>query len=301
MRILRLSLAASIVFLTILAIYSCNNAKGPAGKLLKLGLEKGKSYDYEITWNTDQQVMGNEHRINITSGYTLQVLDDKAGVKTMRARYSNFKMYMKIMSMEMNVDTEKSLEPVNEAEMNANPLGMMDRIFAGIKGKEFLMTVNKEGQVVEVRGFDQIINEMTDSAGAGEDNSMQIKASLADQFNEQGIKDQFAQVFSIFPNKEIKVGDSWQKNFQTGGRMPAHYKTKYTVKEIEGDHAMLTAETGIDAAGETEIKGTQNGNLLVDINSGLVLNAEFHTDIVAKSQGVEVIVKSQGMVKGKEK
>lgn len=298
MKKLSLFLVVVIAVIILPITQSCNNVKGPSGILLKFDPEKGKEYAYEFAWNMDQQVMGQDHKINITTDYSLKVIDDKNGIKTLRVTYNTFKMYMNIMGLEINVDTDKSPEPVNEAEMKANPLAMMDRVFAGIKGNEFVMTVGEDGKVLEVRGFDEIINTMIDSIAVGEDSKLQMKASLKDQFNEQAIKDQFAQVFSIFPGKEIKIGDNWEKNIQMGGRMPAQYKTTYTVKQIDGDHIMLTAQTAIGSGRkDMEIKGSQHGNLLVDSKTGLVVNAEFEQEIVSKTQGIEIVIKGKGKVK----
>jgi len=178
----------------------------------------------------------------------------------------------------------------------------MDRVFAGIKGKEFTMKVDEDGKVLEVNGFDQIINGMIDSIAMDEDTKMQVRVSLQDQFNEQAVKDQFAQVFTIFPNKEIKVGDSWNKSIQMGGRMPAQYTTRYTVKEIEGDHVTLSAQTNIGSgSSDMEIKGTQNGSLLLDSKTGLVINAEFDQDMETKAGGMEIAIKGKGKIKGKVK
>jgi len=300
MKKLSLFLVAAIATITITTIHSCNNSKTPGGKVLKFDPAKGETFDYEIAWDMDQRMMEQDHKINITSGYTMEVIDDKENIKTLRTAYKNFKMYMNIMGMEINVDTDKPSEPMNEEDLKANPLGMMDRVFAGIKGKEFIMKIDEEGKVLAVNGFEQIINGMIDSLGLGDDIKMQMRASLKDQFNEQSVKDQFAQVFGIFPNKEVKVGDSWEKSQQMGGRMPAKYTTKYAVKEIDGDHVTLTAQTNIGSANsEMEIKGAQNGSLLVDSKTGLVINAEFTQDIETKTQGMEIAIKGKGKIKGK--
>jgi hypothetical protein len=178
----------------------------------------------------------------------------------------------------------------------------MTRMFAGIKGKEFTMKVDEEGKVLEVSGFEQIVNGMVDSLEVAEDIKMQMRASLKDQFNEQNIKDQFAQVFTIFPNKEVKVGDSWEKNWQMGGRMPAKYTTKYTVKSIEGDHINLAAQTNIGSDNdEMKIKGTQTGNLLVDSKTGLVINAAFSQDMETKTREMDIKTMGKGNIKGKER
>lgn len=294
-------LAAIFLLMTIAAIYSCKGSK-TAGTLLKFNLEKGKTYNYEIVWDLDQQVMGQDTKISLLGNYAMNVTEDKGNIKTVTGIYKNFKLYMKMMGMEINIDTDKPAEPMSETDLKANPMGIMNRVFAGIKGKEFTMKVDEEGKVLEVKGFEQIIHAMVDSIGMNEDMRNQMNISLKDQFNEQTIKDQFAQVFTIFPNKEVKVGDSWEKSFQMGGKMPAKYMTKYTVKEIEGDHVTLMANTTIGSdGGEMEIKGTQNGTLLVDGKTGLVLNAEFDQDMQTKVQDMEIKIKGKGEIKGMEK
>ncbi len=49
---------------------------------------------------------------------------------------------------------------------------------------------------------------MIDSLPLNESMKSQARASMKDQFNEQSIKDNFSQIFTIFPDKEVKVGES---------------------------------------------------------------------------------------------
>ncbi len=289
--------SAFTLLLAITGIYSCKNSNST---FLKFNLEKGKTYDYEIVWDLDQQMMGQDTKISLLGGYSMNVTDEKNNVKTLTGIYKNFKLYMQMMGMEINIDTDKPLEPMDEETMKTNPLGIMNKVFAGIKGKQFTMKVDEEGKVLDVDGFEQIIQAMVDSVGMNEDTKQQMNISLKDQFNEQTIKDQFAQVFTIFPNKQVKIGDSWETSFKTGGRMPAVHTTKYTVKQIEGNHVTLTATTNIGSEGtEMEIKGTQNGTLLVDSKTGLVVNAEYDQDIQTKVQEMEIVIKGKGKIKGK--
>ncbi|MFI5134138.1 MAG: DUF6263 family protein, partial [Chitinophagales bacterium] len=119
-------------------------------------------------------------------------------------------------------------------------------------------------------------------------------------FNSDDIKDQFAQVFYIFPQKEVRVGDSWEKSYETKSRVPAKYNTTYTVKDIDGDMVTLSAKTNIQASDENmKTQGTQNGTLLVDSKSGLVVNAEFEMEIDVSSNGMPFTMKGKGKIKGK--
>ena len=289
--------AIIMLLIAVASVQSCKNADASAGSVLKFNLEKDKQYEYEIIWDMDQKVMDKDSKINLLAGYSFEVIDEKDKIKTLKGVYKNFKLYMKIMDMEMDIDTEKPVDNVSGDDQMA----IMKKLFTGIKGKTFTMKVDEEGNVLSVSGFDEIINSMLDSAGVNEDMKLQMKVSLGDQFNEQELKNQFAQVFMIFPNKSVKPGDSWKKDYRMGGKMPANFSTTYTVKKIEAEQVTLDAKTIIGSAGgEMEVTGTQTGTLLVDSRNGLVTNAEFSQDMDAKMKDFGIKINGKGKIKGKE-
>ena len=292
--------AVIVAALTTAVVQSCRSNQS-VSRVLKFNLEKGKGYDYEIIMNMDQQMMGQDTKMMLTGNYTMLVTEDDGTVKTLTGKYKSFKMNMKMMGIEIDIDTDKPSPPMTEDEMKMDPAKMMTRIFAGITGKSFTIKVDAEGNIVEVKGFPEIIQSIVDSSGMGEDIKRQMYASLKDQFNEQNIKDQFAQVFTIFPNKEVKVGDSWDKTYSTGGKMPAKNTITYTVKEIEGDHVTLTTKSKLESLNKSdmEINGEQAGTLLVDSKTGLVINSEFDLNMHTKVQGMEIETKAKGKIKGK--
>lgn len=291
-----------ILTVTVLVIHSCKTSGAASGNVLKFNLEKAKTYDYEIVWHMDQKISDQDTKISLGGIYSVEVIEEKDGIKKLTGMYKSFKLYMKMAGLEMDIDSEKPVEPIDQAELKQNPMGMMSRIFSAIKGKSFSMQVDEEGKVLSVTGFDQIINGMVDSTGADENAKLQIRASLRDQFNEQAVKDQFAQIFTIFPNKKVKVGDNWEKHLQTGGKVPAKFLTVYTVKQIEGDHVTLNAKSNISSVGgEMLVTGDQTGTLLVDSKTGLVLNAEFDQLMDTKVQGFDVKITGKGKIIGKEK
>ncbi len=271
--------------------------------MLKFNLEKGKTYEYDINWNMDQKIEDKESKINISGLYSINVVEENNGVRTLSCTYEAFRMYMKMLGMELDIDTDKPARPLTAEEIQQDPTGLISRIFLGIKGKTFQMEVDPEGKVVAVKGVQQIINSMLDSVEVDRDMKLQMNASLSDQFNEQNIKDQFAQVFDIFPNKAVKVGDSWPKNFQTGGRMPAKYSTNFVVRQIDGHTITLSSAskiTPVDSGGSMQLNGEQTGTLLVDANSGLVVNAEFDQNMITKMQGMQIQTRGKGKSRGKQ-
>lgn len=294
-------LTAAFMIMTVSVIQSCKSAsKASTSKLLKFSLEQGKGYDYEIVWDLDTKVAGQVSNISIAGLYSMNVTSIDNNVRSVSTAYKSLRMNMKMAGMTFDIDSDKPAADNGDTDINKNPLGMMNKVIAGMVGKTFIIKVDEEGKVLEVTGFERIINDMVDSMGMDETVKMQVIASMKEQFNDESIKDQFSQVFTIFPNKEIKTGDSWEKDYSTGGKMAAKYITTYTVKEIEGDHVTLSAKTKIGSNAENqEIKGTQTGNIIVDSKTGLIINAEFDQDFEVKAQGQTVAVTGKGKIKGK--
>jgi hypothetical protein len=294
-----IALAAAVVVVAILVTLPGCQTKS-ASHLLQLNLEKGKTYEYEIVQDQQQEMMEQKSEIRLNAAYLMDVVDVKEGRQTVKVTYKRFKMYMKIMDFVLDIDTDKPVAPPTGEEVRENPLGMMSAIFSGIRDKSFMMDLDKQGKVLSVTGFESIIRDMVSPLQLDENTRLQVDASLKDQFNEESIKDQFTPFFQIFPGKEIRTGDSWQTSWKTGGRMPSSYMTNYTVRDIDGDHVDLLSETKISSdKKEMRINGTQKGPLLIDSKTGLVIKADFNQEIEAVYQNMKISVKTKAAIKGK--
>ena len=301
MKKLSLLLGACLIIMTITGIQSCKTtAKTSASKMFKFNLEEGKGYDYEMIFDIDTKAGGQNISMTIAGLYSMNVTATEGNVKSVTTAYKSLRMNMKMMGMEIDIDSDKPVQDNGDGDVTKNPIGMMNKVIGGIVGKKFIIKVGEEGKVLEVTGFDKIFTDMVDSMGVDEDVKKQVTASMKEQFNDQSIKDQFAQVFTIFPNKEIKVGDSWEKSYATGGKMAAKFTTTYNVKDIEGDHVTLTTNTKISSNdGGGGISGTQTGNMLVDSKTGLMINATYDQQLEVKAEGQTVEVTGKGKIKGK--
>ena len=301
MKKLSFFLAAAFLIMTVVGMQSCKSAsKASTSKLLKFNLEQGKGYDYEMVWDLDTKAGGQESSVSITGLFSMNITAIEGGVKSVTTAYKSLRLSMQAMGMNIDIDSDKPATGNGETDISKNPLGVMSKMITGIVGKKFIIKVDEEGKVLEVTGFEKILSDMVDSIGIDDNMKVQIMASMKEQFSDQTIKDQFAQVFTICPNKEIKVGDSWEKSHITGNKMSARYNTTYTVKEIEGDHVTLTTKTKITSTDDNqELEGTQTGNIIVDSKTGLMINAEFDQDMEVKAKGQAVQINGKGKIKGK--
>jgi uncharacterized cupredoxin-like copper-binding protein len=294
--------ATCLVTVVAISFYHCKPAANVSGsRLLALNLEKGKSYDYEMVWDLAQSFMGEEIPVSTGTFYSVHVQDEADQVRTMTVTHRKVNMQMKMMGMEISIDSDK--DKPGEADFEKDPVEGLKKIFTGIVGRSFTLKVDESGNIIEMSGFTEMMEDMLKSLNLPGEALDAGRAALNDQYDEENIKSQFEQVFSFFPNKEVKEGDSWEKTFIVGGRkMPARHSSIYKVKSVDGDHVSLYVTSLIEpASDELAIHGSQTGNLLVDSKTGLVLKAEYEQEMEADAMGMKIEIRGKGKIKGTER
>lgn len=283
---------------TIVSMQSCQSTKtATSSKLMKFNFEKGRGYDYEMIMNLDQEVMGAKQQIDMSTYYSMFVTEDDGTLKTIKTTFDRFKMKMGVLGLQVEVDTEKPF--IASESTDENPLAMVNRILGAIKGQQFLMKVDAEGKVQEVKGFQEMGQRIADSLSFDESKKQEVMQAFNQQFNEKSIKEQFERVLYIFPNKEVKLGDSWKKNAKNIGPMGGEYSSVYTVTEIEGDMVTLEEKTSIESDDkQLKLSGEQTGTLVVDSKTGLVVSADLDINMASANDGTKVTVKGKTKIKG---
>ncbi|MEO7922312.1 MAG: DUF6263 family protein [Chitinophagaceae bacterium] len=297
-RFIALSLFVAAVFILPACQSSSKTASG--SKMLKFNLENGKGYDYEMIINMDQEMGGQKVQMDMSNYYSMDVVADEGGTKTLSTTYDRFKMKMVMAGINIEVDSDKPLPSMGKTDTGEDPMKMMNAILGAIKGRKFTMKVNPEGKILEVTGFADMAKSIADSMNLDPEKREKIMADFNKQFNEKGIMDQFERVLYIFPNKEVKVGDSWQKTTSPGGAMGGKYVSTYTVTEIEGDMVTLEEKSKIDGVSdEMTMNGEITGTIVVDSKTGLVVNADQDMKITAGKDGKSMEIKGKTKIKGK--
>ncbi len=205
------------------------------------------------------------------------------------------------MGANFEVDTDKPIpESGDSTDKKQKALQMMNKVFGAIKGKQFSMKVDAEGKVLDVTGFENIGQSIADSMGLPEEDRAEIMKALDKQFNSDQIKGEMQRFWYIFPKKEVKVGDSWAKNYDLGGALPGKYNSTYKVTDIEGDMVTLEEKTKIESKDEKmSLKGDVSGTIVVDSRSGLVVNADQDIKMTTEAGGMSFETKGKTKIKGK--
>lgn len=276
---------------------ACQSTKSStATKMLKFNLEKNKGYDYELTVSLDQAIMGQDMKIDMTTYYSMDVQGEENETKNITTGVERFRMKSSVAGFNIDIDTDN---PPPAAD-SKNPMDILNRVFGAIKGQTFTMKVNPEGNITEVKGLEDMGQKIADSLGLEEDEKEKMKQQFSGQFNEDQLKQSLGRFWYIFPNKEVKVGDTWNKNSELGGRMPGKYNSTYKVTDIESDMVTLDEITKIEAKEEGKnLEGKVTGTLVVDSRTGLVVTADQDMNISVSDGGKSVEIKAKSKLKGK--
>lgn len=168
------------------------------GILMAFNLQKGKTYDYRMVMDMERNTAERSTSTGVDWIYKMKVTGDDGKIKTITASYKRIAMNMKMGGQKMEFSSDNS---TGEA---ISPMGMLSNMFSAMKGKEFFVKVNRKGEVVAVEGFEKIGEAIADQMKLDEAKRKQILQQFNSQFNEETIKESFAQSFNIFPSKKLR-------------------------------------------------------------------------------------------------
>lgn len=291
----RIQTASLLAFLFSLLLWTgCADNKNDTTANFQFNLQKGKAYEYEMDFDMKQEVPGQNINTNMKSDYVMEVIGDDGNVKTLKTTYERFAMNVEMPGRTISADSDNA-DSATAGEIN-DPSQLMNAMFSALKGKSFIIKVDKEGKVTEVTGLEQIADAMVNSMNVKQEMKPMVRQAFTQQFNEQNIKEIFSQSFNIFPNKPVKVGDSWEKKMSGTSSMPMDVTTTYTVKSIEGDIVNLEAKSKMNFTGGANMSGEQTGTMKVNAKTGLVVDATFDQ----KMEG-QMKMTTKGKITGKER
>ena len=270
---------------------------------LKLNLAKGSTYHYTVEYETetDLEVAGkkinllNQSEVDISYGIDI----DSAGNFVFQVHYDRIHIRTKTgdKSTEYNVpDLEEAADP-------------MQRMLAILKTAKIIATVTPAAKVTGVTGYQGLSEKIT--AGLNVDkNSRQAAQAQLDKIIGEGIlKKNLDQLFNLFPDSSIHVGDSWKTNTTQKGDIPLFVELTNKLKDIDEDIASVKSKGKVSSdrananiMGQNVIsalQGEQNGEYEVEMKTGLLLKSKTQTDVQGTLQmmGREIPVSIRSEVK----
>ena len=265
------------VSLVLLALLSTRAAAGQDDKLeLRLRLKPGESYkllvtiDQRINQTTGANQQATEQMIAV--GYTMAVeAVDAAGNMKVATTYDSIHFRQKGPAGAVEYDSAKAPKQVPPPA----------RAFAALAGLGFKATLTPEGKVSAVEGLDAMFAEMVRKLELPEGPAKAaVQKALADQFGEEAMKQNVQNLFALYPDTPVSLGQTWQRRVVVTKGFPVVIEGAYTLKGRSGGVATIETKATLspnEAAGPIDLgtgkmsydlNGVQNGTAEVDEATG---------------------------------
>ena len=269
--------------IALIVLTGCPNSKSSTDAVeLKMNLEKGKNYSYNTSTHFDMNmdVSGQKMATGLDMAYTFKLtLDhmDSAGNNILNSDIDAVKMKVDVMGMSMGYDSKEVIDTNHQDAMS----GMLRKVFSGMIGKSFKLTINPLGGVEDVSGVEEMVTSMIEGMPGSEEEKAKMKQQLSQSFNKEQLRQTFAQAFNIYPGKPVKIGDTWNKEVDLGLKgMNNKQDIVYKVKDITSTSVILDMKGTIKASGNKtdstkvpaamDLSGSESGTMTIDRSSGMV-------------------------------
>ena len=198
--------------------------------------------------------------------------------------YNKMVMEMKSKTFSVSYNSDSTYLPSE----NENTAGQsMRKIYSSTMGKlinkPIQITIDTTGQVKEVKGYRELVNSIQDSM-PGEN-----KPAINSMMSENQITQLFQQTFGTFPKKPVAIGEEWTNEINmTQSSMLMKYTNTYKIIEIlKKENEAIIDVKGIISMGmspgntamKLDAKGSLTGNMVVDMNTGLVKTGKQQLDV----------------------
>jgi len=265
--------------LLLLFFFIGTNVFAQKSYILKQNLPIGKKYIFSMVSDQiiNQEISGQKTSLiqNIGTDYTFDIRNGEGDQKNIDVVYD--RIFMKY-TVRGNTTTMDSNDPDTT---KLNP-------FKGIKGASFRMTMLPNGSIKSLIGIDGMLNNMIAKMSKDSMVMSNLKTTLAKQFDAEGMKQAMESSLKIYPDKPVKIGDSWVVDTKIQLTMPIETFTTYTLKEVKNGEAILNISGKLSSKGnfqtmgsniQTDLYGTNSGDATLDIESGLIINSHLRTEL----------------------
>lgn len=255
----------------------CGHAWAQTEKLeLRLRLKQGEVYrlrttiDQRINQGGGANPQATEQTFAVVYSMTVEGVD-AAGNMNVATKYEAVLFRQKGPAGAVEYD---SANPPKQVPQAARP-------FAALAGLGFRSTITPAGRVTGVQGLEAMFSELVRKLDLPEGPARAAaQKALAAQFGEEAMKQNLQNLFGLFPDAPVDVGQSWRRRVAIDKGVPFVIDGTHTLKSRAGGVARIEVKATLtpndDAAPvdlgtgkmSYELKGEQTGTAEVDEATG---------------------------------
>lgn len=262
----------------------CGVASGSSSLELNPGAGTTTRFEMKLRQEISQTIMGREMDQDQTTqfGFTQTMGEPKAdGTITIGVVYDWVSTDVGVAALEERVTFDSRDD---DGEATALTAGMR-----ALVGKGFSLEVTAQGEILAVGGVAEMFDAMFAELDQDEDVAV-VRDALKKMLGDDALKDSMQPFLSIYPDRDVAVGDTWRRRHQVSGGFPHVQDNVYELLERSQGSCQVRLESRLstpkDAApmdmGMIKIRlslaGTQEGTLKLDESTGLVLESQLESD-----------------------
>ena len=237
---------------------------------------KGEKYAYRTV--SDQKTQMNFGGQSMNMNFLVEVVTEMNVRENNNAEisvdyiYKEMAMTSSSPMLSFKIDTKNKTASTTDFEK----IGIS--LFDCIVGKTLQVVVLPDGRVKSFNGYGAIKDAFQKVLATASGNNPQMANMLiTSAFTEDAMKNSFEQSFKIYPNKEVKIGDTWNNvlSYSTDASS-SNTNNTFTVKSIANGIALIdviSATSTKPAGGAGEMKGEQKGEMKVNVKTGMVVES----------------------------
>lgn len=252
-------------------------------QFLRFKLDPARSYKQTTTINTEskQNVQGQEMTVlqfvSVTTKMKTRLTTDTLHMYDME--YSDIQMELEGMGSKQKFASDTTKLPFTDAT---------SMVLSQLVNHSFEAHINENGMIQEVFGLEELIAEATVNATG-------ITSMYAEQFSsgfgDGGLAKNLEMVTAIWPEKDVRIGDSWANEQYTSTGLPIIVNNIYTLIAINGNQGEIKVESTLEIDKENsstilsgmeasyQLNGSRTGTILFEVKTGWVLKADLNDSI----------------------
>ncbi len=266
-------------------ILSANFKKADLGLKLNVGEIYSQSY---ISKNTITQTINGMEQVitmEITGGMDFHVNEKLGDRYSMSASYSSLTIKMNSPMGEMVFSSESEGVDIFSIMMKA------------IVGKEFIVEMSRAGTISKIENLDVIFRGMLESfPELPEPQKEQVLAQIEQAYGEKAFKGNIEMITAIFPNKKVKIGNSWENSVKLESGMSGLMNNTFTLTGVSSDAIFIEGTSQISTENKDayieangmptryNLTGTMRTSYKLDPQSNWIIEGKIEQEISGEVQ-----------------
>lgn len=255
------------------------SVKAEQSVLLRYQFNKGDKYllKYNTRMEMEQTIMQQKINTEIETRQIMkwEILDrTPEGVATIKKSFDL--IYIKMVAPPQTIEYDSTKTAPSQSN---EPLY---KIFDEMKNSSLMLKVNALGKVLEVKGFEEILDKGIDSVEFPDaDTKKQLKDAIKQMFRGK-FDNMISGYLCLYPENRVKIGDTWSGDFTVNIISPMQFQTLNKLIELTTETATINSQQTIKPGAtqeplkmggitmEFELSGEITGKNLVEIKTGLI-------------------------------